>query len=76
MIEAMEWKPCPFCGKAPREWGFEKSGYERHQVDKGTSVLDVGCSACNTWMIYCETKLVPYEDALKELNERWNRRTT
>ena len=75
MIEALNWKPCPFCGHAPRGWGFEKGPYEKYQEMNGKSVLDVGCHECGIWMIYSEDKEVPYEEALKELNERWNRRT-
>ena len=77
MIEALEWKPCPFCGKKVSLLGIRKEGYEEHQAETGRSVLSVWCSnhECFVAMNYIDENEVPYEEALKALNERWNRRT-
>ena len=74
MIEAMEWKPCPFCGKAPREWGLARGPYEKYRDQVGKSIMDIGCKDCGMYMTFCEDKAVPYEEALRKLNEKWNRR--
>ena len=76
MIEALEWKPCPFCGQEANLWDTDWHFYEYWRDTKGQSILSVNCIGCGVRMIYYRDGKVPYEDALKELNERWNRRTS
>lgn len=73
----MEWKPCPFCGSEPTQYGLGKQAFEDYQRTHGKSILEVWCSNqdCYVDMSLIEIEKIPYEEALKRLNEKWNRRT-
>ena len=77
VINLMEWKPCPFCGGEVSLSGVDEFSFTEYQKQKGKSVLGVWCSnyGCFVSMNYINDDVVSYEEALKELNERWNRRT-
>lgn len=76
MIEALNWKPCPFCGSKVSLASIYKTSYEEYQEETGHSVLNVWCSNENCFidMNYISKEREPYEEALRKLNEKWNRR--
>ena len=76
MIEALNWKPCPFCGSKVSLNGIDKTSYEEYQEENESSVLGVWCSNedCYIDMNYIKNRREPYEEALRKLNEKWNRR--
>ena len=76
MIEALNWKPCPFCGSKVSLTGISKESFEDYQEVKGSSVLSIWCSNedCFIDMNYISKGREPYEEALRKLNEKWNRR--
>lgn len=78
MIEELNWKPCPFCGAKPSLSGIAQSSFEKYQEEKGSSVISVWCSNedCYMDMSLIVHRRIPYEEAVKMLNEKWNRRTS
>lgn len=77
MIEALNWKPCPFCGAQPSLSGLTQRSFEEYREEKGHSVLAMWCSNEDCWidMNLIVRRRIPYEEAVKMLNEKWNRRT-
>ena len=77
MIELMEWKRCPFCGSTVSLAGIGREAFEDYMKQTGTSVLGVWCTneECRAEMNYINKTTETYEEALRKMNEKWNRRT-
>lgn len=76
MITAMEWKPCPFCGESRISYQNSRKFYEERMADTGKAGMWAFCenTMCGAWVdaVYRDKT---YDEALADINERWNRRT-
>lgn len=75
MIEALEWKPCPFCGGLDLSI-THKETFDSQMANTGSAVTWVYCKdyvKCGAELTYY-TKRDTFEEALRKVNEKWNRR--
>lgn len=71
----LEWKKCPFCGKTDNLDIDSESLFNTVKEKHKESALSIHCvCGVQMWAYPRETKENTYSNALKALNEKWNKR--